>query len=440
MTLVYDKDIQSRKIFVGGLADSTDDVSFVKYFEKFGEICDSIVMFDKITGKPKRFGFVVFSKVSSLENCLDQCPHTVDGAEVNVKKASTPNAGKNSNHDENCEIHALFPFGSNMDKDKISMYFSQFGKVVSCIIPVNKVLNRPKNFCFVRFSERDAVLRALDKKHHQMEEKTIFVTEFVQNKHKSSAKGYGPCGRKQDLPPPQPNRQAPYPAGRHFNREPKRDSFHNDSYGDWYDDEPRQSSGRGGYDRRSYDEPRHYGSGDGPRSFRSPPRSDRDGYEYVLVKKQPDFPRSRMDDYRDSPVGRSRDYDGYSNRRSPPPTMRGGPMRNRGGPRDRFNPIGRPQQKGRQNGPRPDYKQENKVFIGGLAKNSNSDSLWGYFSQFGEIFDHIVMTHPSGISKGFGFVTFQNRDSVDICLNSGPHNVDGTEVNVKKAVRDPVNK
>jgi len=66
--------------------------------------------------------------------------------------------------------------------------------------------------------------------------------------------------------------------------------------------------------------------------------------------------------------------------------------------------------------------------------------LWGYFSQFGEIFDHIVMTHPSGISKGFGFVTFQNRDSVDICLNSGPHNVDGTEVNVKKAVRDPVNK
>jgi len=479
MTLVYDEDIQSRKIFVGGLADSTDDMSFVKYFQKFGEICDSIVMFDKITGKPKRFGFVVFSKVSALENCLDQCPHVVDGAEVNVKKASTPNAGKKGNNDDNCEIHVLFPFGSRMEKETISMYFSQFGKVVSCVIPVNKVMNRPKNFCFVRFSERDAVLRALDRKQHKMGEKSIFVTEFVQNKHKSSSRGYGPCGRKQDVPP-QPDRQTPYPAGRHSNREPRRESFHDDSYGSWYDDEPRQSSERGDYGRRSqgydeprkysgvgdydrrsqdydeprkfsgigdygrrsqgYDEPRHYGSGDGPRSFRSPPRSDRDGYEYVLVKKQPSLPRSRMDDYRDSPVRRSRDYDGYSNRRSPPPTMRGGPMRNRGGSRDRFNPMGRPQQQGRKPGPGSDYKQENKVFIGGLSRSTNSDSLWDYFSKFGEIFDHIVMTHPSGDSKGFGFVTFQKRDSLDICLNSGPHNVDGAEVNVQKAVRNPVKK
>ena len=69
------------------------------------------------------------------------------------------------------KIHVLFPLESKMDKDTISMYFSQFGKDVSCTIPINKVLNRPKNFCFVKFNERECVLKALNKKQHKYEEK-----------------------------------------------------------------------------------------------------------------------------------------------------------------------------------------------------------------------------------------------------------------------------
>ena len=67
-----------------------------------------------------------------------------------------------------------------MDKDTISTYFSQFGEVVNCSIPVNKSLNRPKNFCNIKFNERTAFLKTLDKKQHQMGEKIVLVTEFVE--------------------------------------------------------------------------------------------------------------------------------------------------------------------------------------------------------------------------------------------------------------------
>ena len=55
------------------------------------------------------------------------------------------------------------------------------------------------------------------------------------------------------------------------------------------------------------------------------------------------------------------------------------------------------------------------------------------FSKFGEIFDYNVRSHPSGISKGFYFITFAERELVDRRLNAGPHFIDGVEVNVKIA-------
>ena len=58
-----------------------------------------------------------------------------------------------------------------------------------------------------------------------------------------------------------------------------------------------------------------------------------------------------------------------------------------------------------------------------------SDSLQGYFSQFGEISDCIIMTNPdTGKSRGFGFISFKDPDTVDIILSTTNHAVDGRKV------------
>lgn len=48
-----------------------------------------------------------------------------------------------------------------------------------------------------------------------------------------------------------------------------------------------------------------------------------------------------------------------------------------------------------------------KVFVGGLAWETHSETLHRYFDQFGDILEAVVITDKhTGRSKGYGFVSF----------------------------------
>lgn len=52
-----------------------------------------------------------------------------------------------------------------------------------------------------------------------------------------------------------------------------------------------------------------------------------------------------------------------------------------------------------------------KLFVGGLAWATSSDSLRDAFSQYGEVADaKVVMDRETGRSRGFGFVSFNSQD------------------------------
>jgi RNA recognition motif-containing protein len=48
----------------------------------------------------------------------------------------------------------------------------------------------------------------------------------------------------------------------------------------------------------------------------------------------------------------------------------------------------------------------NRLYVGNLSFNSNSDTVRAAFTQFGEVTDvHVVSDRETGQSRGFGFVT-----------------------------------
>jgi RNA recognition motif-containing protein len=59
----------SRKLFVGGLPCDITSEEFHNFFEKFGQLIDSVVMFDHETNRSRGFGFVSF-KDSQVANML----------------------------------------------------------------------------------------------------------------------------------------------------------------------------------------------------------------------------------------------------------------------------------------------------------------------------------------------------------------------------------
>ncbi|EER11247.1 conserved hypothetical protein [Perkinsus marinus ATCC 50983] len=79
--------------------------------------------------------------------------------------------------------------------------------------------------------------------------------------------------------------------------------------------------------------------------------------------------------------------------------------------------------------------EERKLFLGGLPYNCGQRELREYFSQFGDIDDATVMIdHLTGRSRGFGFITFQYSQDMEVCLDNIPHVVMDKTIDVKRAV------
>lgn len=63
-----------------------------------------------------------------------------------------------------------------------------------------------------------------------------------------------------------------------------------------------------------------------------------------------------------------------------------------------------------------------KVFVGGLAWETKSETMRNYFEQFGEILEAVVINDKNtGRSKGYGFVTFRDPESAKrACVDPSP--------------------
>lgn len=79
-----------------------------------------------------------------------------------------------------------------------------------------------------------------------------------------------------------------------------------------------------------------------------------------------------------------------------------------------------------------------KIFVGGLARQTKSSDLSEYFAQFGTVVDAVVMyNHSLGVSRGFGFVTFLDKEMAEHVLTQR-HTVHNKSVEAKLAIpRDP---
>ncbi|XP_024031596.1 RNA-binding protein 24 isoform X2 [Morus notabilis] len=75
-----------------------------------------------------------------------------------------------------------------------------------------------------------------------------------------------------------------------------------------------------------------------------------------------------------------------------------------------------------------------KVFVGGLAWETQKETMKNYFEQFGDILEAVVITDKAtGRSKGYGFVTFREPEAaMRACVDPAPV-IDGRRANCNLA-------
>lgn len=74
-------DSDQGKLFIGGISWETTEDKLREYFGKYGEVMQAVIMRDKISGRPRGFGFVVFADPTLVDRVL-QDKHTIDGRVV----------------------------------------------------------------------------------------------------------------------------------------------------------------------------------------------------------------------------------------------------------------------------------------------------------------------------------------------------------------------
>ncbi|XP_076884604.1 31 kDa ribonucleoprotein, chloroplastic-like [Bidens hawaiensis] len=76
-----------------------------------------------------------------------------------------------------------------------------------------------------------------------------------------------------------------------------------------------------------------------------------------------------------------------------------------------------------------------RCFVGGLIKSMTDRALFEVFLRFGYVLDaEVVLDKVSGLSLGYGFVTFAGKDAMNNAIaEMNGYNLDGTYISVSKA-------
>ncbi|XP_053375314.1 RNA-binding protein Musashi homolog 2-like isoform X1 [Mercenaria mercenaria] len=159
------------KMFIGGLSWQTTAEKLKEHFGKYGEIKESMVMKDPTTKRSRGFGFVTYKDPVSVDGCLENGPHILDGKQVDPKVAFPRKAQPKMV----TKTKKIFVGGLSAQTtvEDVKKYFSSFGKIEDAMLMFDKTTNRHRGFGFVTFEDEDTVERVCELHFHEINKKMV---------------------------------------------------------------------------------------------------------------------------------------------------------------------------------------------------------------------------------------------------------------------------
>ncbi|XP_049791162.1 heterogeneous nuclear ribonucleoprotein 27C-like isoform X1 [Schistocerca nitens] len=148
------------KLFVGGLSWETTQENLQRYFSRYGEVIDCVVMKNSESGRSRGFGFVTFSDPANVSLVLQNGPHQLDGRTIDPKPCNPRSLQKPKRSNSFPKVF-LGGLPSNVTETDLRMYFSRFGKVMEVVIMYDQEKKKSRGFGFLSFEDDEAVERCV---------------------------------------------------------------------------------------------------------------------------------------------------------------------------------------------------------------------------------------------------------------------------------------
>lgn len=154
-----DEDEQG-KLFVGGLSWETTQENLQRYFGRFGEVIDCVVMKNSESGRSRGFGFVTFSDPGNVTIVLQNGPHQLDGRTIDPKPCNPRTLQKPKRSSSYPKVF-LGGLPSNVTETDLRTFFMRFGKVMEVVIMYDQEKKKSRGFGFLSFEDEEAVERCV---------------------------------------------------------------------------------------------------------------------------------------------------------------------------------------------------------------------------------------------------------------------------------------
>ncbi|XP_024083840.1 heterogeneous nuclear ribonucleoprotein 27C isoform X2 [Cimex lectularius] len=154
-----DEDEQG-KLFVGGLSWETSQENLQRYFSRYGEVIDCVVMKNSESGRSRGFGFVTFSDPENVPLVIQNGPHQLDGRTIDPKPCNPRTLQKPKRSSSYPKVF-LGGLPSNVTETDLRTYFARFGKVMEVVIMYDQEKKKSRGFGFLSFEDEDSVERCV---------------------------------------------------------------------------------------------------------------------------------------------------------------------------------------------------------------------------------------------------------------------------------------
>ncbi|XP_041980934.1 heterogeneous nuclear ribonucleoprotein 27C isoform X2 [Aricia agestis] len=151
-------DDEKGKLFVGGLSWETSQENLQRYFSRYGDVIDCVVMKNSESGRSRGFGFVTFAEPSLVSVVLQNGPHQLDGRTIDPKPCNPRTLQKPKRGGGYPKVF-LGGLPSNITETDLRVFFGRYGKVMEVVIMYDQEKKKSRGFGFLSFEDEISVER-----------------------------------------------------------------------------------------------------------------------------------------------------------------------------------------------------------------------------------------------------------------------------------------
>ncbi|CAN6289307.1 unnamed protein product [Urochloa humidicola] len=152
------------RIFVGNLPFSVDSAQLAGLFEQAGSVEMVEVIYDKLTGRSRGFGFVTMSSVEEVEVAVEQFNgYVLDGRSLKVNSGPAPPRDQSSPRGPRGEANRVYVgnLSWGVDNSALANLFNEQGEVLEARIIYDRETGRSRGFGFVTYGSSEEVENAI---------------------------------------------------------------------------------------------------------------------------------------------------------------------------------------------------------------------------------------------------------------------------------------